>query len=116
PVFLDVLAVIAFRVGEPEQPLLEDRIVLVPQGDREAEVLPPVADAAETVFSPPVRPRTRVIVREVVPRGSAGAVVLAHRAPLACRQIRTPPPPPLEAGAVGVEPVLFRVASHGATA
>src|SRR5262249_2500753 len=36
--FLDVLAVIAFAVGQPEQPLLEDWIALVPQRKAEAPV------------------------------------------------------------------------------
>ena len=33
-VLLDVLAVVAFTVGQPEQPLLEDRILAVPQRQR----------------------------------------------------------------------------------
>ncbi len=36
-VLLDVLAVIALAAGEPEEPLLEDRIAPVPEGQREAE-------------------------------------------------------------------------------
>ena len=50
-VFLDVLAVIAFAVGQAEQPFLEDGILAVPQGQREAEPLLIVGDAR------PIRPR-----------------------------------------------------------
>ncbi len=54
-VLLDVLAVIAFAVGEAEQPLLENRIALVPEGEREAELLLVVADTAESVLAPAIR-------------------------------------------------------------
>ena len=39
-VLLDVLAVVAFAVREPEEPLLQDRIPAVPQGEGEAEARP----------------------------------------------------------------------------
>ena len=54
PVLLDVLAVVALRVREAEQPLFQDRVVAVPQREREAEVQPSVADPAEPVLAPPV--------------------------------------------------------------
>ena len=38
-VLLDVLAVVALAVGEAEQPFLQDRILAVPQREREAEDL-----------------------------------------------------------------------------
>ena len=38
-VLLDVLAVIALGVRQPEQPLFENRVVLVPQREREAQSL-----------------------------------------------------------------------------
>ena len=38
-VFLHVLAVIAFAVGQPEQPFLENRIFAVPQRERKTEPL-----------------------------------------------------------------------------
>ena len=42
-VLLDVLAVVALAVGQPEQPLLEDRVAAVPERQREAEPLLVVA-------------------------------------------------------------------------
>src|SRR5690349_14383517 len=68
PVLLHVLAVVPLGVREAEEPLLEDRVSLVPQRDGEAEVLPAVADAAEAVLPPPVGTGTGVVVGEVVPR------------------------------------------------
>src|SRR5262249_36818324 len=49
---LDVLAVIAFGSGKAEQALLEDRISAVPQREREANVLMPVANSRQTVLIP----------------------------------------------------------------
>src|SRR5204862_4293607 len=58
--------------------------------DRETQSLFVVADAREAVFAPAVGSRPRVIVSEVVPGVAVRAVVLAHRAPLALAQVRTP--------------------------
>ena len=66
-VLLHVLAVVAFAVGQPEEPLLEDRILAVPQGQREAEALLVVGDAGEAVFAPAVGARAGLVVGEVVP-------------------------------------------------
>src|SRR4029077_19378725 len=90
PVLLDVLAVVALAVGQPEHPLLEDRVLAVPQRERQAQPLLIVGDARDSVLAPAVRPRTRLVVRKVVPRVAAGAVVLADRAPLTLGEIRPP--------------------------
>src|SRR5215831_3478335 len=44
-VLLDVLAVVAFAVGQTEQPLLEDWIPAVPESQGKAQILVPIADA-----------------------------------------------------------------------
>ncbi len=98
PVLLRVLAVVALAVGEPEDALLEDRVRAVPQGEREAQPLLGVRHAREPVLAPPVGRRPRFVVRERVPRVTAGRIVLAHRAPLAFRQVRTPRLPRDSAG------------------
>jgi hypothetical protein len=89
-VLLDVLAVIAFRVGEAEQPLLQNWIALVPEREREAQPLLVVAQSGDAVFAPAIRARSRVVVREVVPGIAVLAVVLTHRAPLPLAEIRSP--------------------------
>jgi hypothetical protein len=93
PVLLGVLAVVALAPGEPEDPLLEDRIATVPEREREAQRLTVVADPAQAVLVPPVGARARMVVREELPGITAGAVILADRSPGAFAQIRTPPPP-----------------------
>ena len=57
-VLLDVLAVVALGVGQAEEPLLEDRVVLVPQREREAQPLLVVADARRGRPRPSGRPAT----------------------------------------------------------
>ncbi len=89
-VLLDVLAVVAFAVGQAEQALLQDGVVSVPQGQREAEPLVVVRDAGQAVLAPPVGARARLVVAEVVPGIAAFAVVFANGAPLALAQVRPP--------------------------
>ena len=90
PVLLRVLAVVALAVGQAEHPLLEDRVGAVPQPERQAQALALVADAGDPVLAPAVRARARLVVREVVPRVAAGAVVLTDGAPLTLGQVRPP--------------------------
>ena len=92
---LDVLAVVALAVGQAEQPLLEDRVPLVPQSEPETPVQPFVGPAGQAVLSPAVGPAAGVVVRECVPRVTVGAVILAHRAPLPVADIRAPASPSL---------------------
>src|SRR5262249_38038301 len=94
---LPVLAGIPLGTGQAEQPPLQDRIAPVPQAEREAHARLPVRDAEQAVLSPAIRPAAGVVVREVVPYGPVGRVVLAHRSPLALGQIRSPALPVLVA-------------------
>ena len=89
-VLLDVLAVVALAVGQPEQALLQDGVPLVPQRQREAQPLLVVADSPQAVLAPAVGARARLVVREVVPGVAVVAVVLADRAPLALAEVRSP--------------------------
>jgi hypothetical protein len=90
-----VLAVVAFRPGEAEEALLQDRIASVPEGEREAQPSFAVRDSQEAVLSPPIRATARVVVREVVPAAAVGGVVFPHRAPLPLGEIGTPALPVL---------------------
>ena len=89
-VLLDVLAVVALGVGQTEHPLLEDGVDAVPHGERQAEALVIVGDAGDAVLAPLVGARPRLIVAEVAPRVTVGAVVLAHGAPLPLAEVRAP--------------------------
>ncbi len=90
PVLLGVLSVVPLVAGEAEDPLLQDRVAAVPEREPETEALLDVAEAGEPVLAPPVRPRAGMVVREVLPRGAVGAVVLAHRPPLALADVGAP--------------------------
>ena len=53
-IFLHVLAMIALAVGQPEEPLLEDRVLPVPEGQCKAEVLLVIGNAGNAVLAPAV--------------------------------------------------------------
>ena len=56
PVLLGVLAVVPLVAGQSEDPLLQDRVAPVPEGEPEAEELLDVRETGEPVLSPPVGP------------------------------------------------------------
>jgi hypothetical protein len=90
---LYVLAVIAFRIRQPEEPFLDDRIVPVPERERYASVEGIVAESGGAVLTPAVHATARMIVWKMVPRGAVFAVVFAYSAPLPLAQIRSPVAP-----------------------
>src|ERR1700736_1681019 len=94
-VLFHILAMIALRAGQPKEPLLENRVSLVPQSEREAEQILLVADAQQAIFAPTICPRTRLIVRKRVPGRATGRVIFAHGSPLALAEIRPPAVPGL---------------------
>jgi hypothetical protein len=53
-VLLDILAVVAFAVGQAEEPFLQDGVLAVPQRQGEAETLVVVRDAGQAVLAPAV--------------------------------------------------------------
>jgi len=107
-VFLDVFAVIPLAVGQTEQALFENGIDTVPESHGEAQALLIIGDACQPVFSPVVGAGSRLLVREIIPRGSGGTVILADRTPLALAQVRSTLSPG-EGGIAGFpEPLLLR--------
>ena len=107
PVVLDVLTVVGLGPGQPERPLLEDRVAPVPQRQTQAQPLLAVAEAGQAVFAPAVGLGAGVVMRQVVPRLAIGAVILPDRAPLALAQIRTPRLPGARAGPLHGGPTEF---------
>src|SRR5262249_5089263 len=53
-ILLNVLAVIAFAIGQAEQALLEDRILAVPQGKGKAKSLLIIRNACQAVLGPAI--------------------------------------------------------------
>ena len=65
-ILLYVFPVISFAVSESEEPLLENRVVAIPQRQRKAKPGFFVANAGQTVFAPSVGTRTCVIMWKVL--------------------------------------------------
>ncbi len=103
----DVLPVVSLWTGEPEQALLEDGIVPVPQRQRQAEVLTRIADSSQPVLVPTVCLAAGVIVGEPLPGVSVGAVVLPHGAPCPVAQVGAPLSPVGLASLLLAEPELL---------
>src|SRR5208282_657012 len=89
----DVFAVIALGIGQPEQPLFQDRVASVPQRKAETQKQPVIAKAADPILTPAIGPAASMIVRKIFPSRAVFAVILAHRSPLALAEIRSPSPP-----------------------
>src|ERR1700730_230328 len=98
---------VAFAIRQAEQPFLEDRVAAVPQREGQAHELPVVGKTGDAVLAPAIGSAARLVVGEIIPRRAAGAVVLAHGAPLSLTEIRAPPTPILYAVAALLEALLF---------
>jgi hypothetical protein len=92
-VFLDVLPVIGLAVGQPERPLLNYRVLAVPQRQRKTQPLVIVTETGETILTPVIGTRTGLVVAEIVPGVPVRAVVLSNSAPLAFTEVGSPLPP-----------------------
>ena len=116
-VFLDILAVIAFAVGEAEQALLEDCVLAGPSrgAAREAEPLLIVGDSRQAIFAPAIGARAGLIVREIIPGVAPFAIVLADGSPLPLAEVRTPFLPGGDGVASLVQSDLLIQASHFST-
>src|SRR5260370_8323799 len=68
--FLDVLAVVPFIPGQPEQTLLEDWIAAVPQRDSEAQAASAVADSQQRAPPPPIGPAPPPVPPQKFPAGA----------------------------------------------
>src|SRR5580700_1218218 len=89
-VFLDVLTVVAFAIGETEKPLFQDRVFFVPQGEGEAQPLLLVADSGQAIFAPAIRAAASVVMGKVVPCIASRGIVFTYRSPLAFTEVRSP--------------------------
>ena len=99
---------VPLAVGEAEQALLENRVLAVPQRQREAKALLVIGNTRDAVLAPAVGARAGVIVGEEIPGVAILAVILADRAPLALAEIGAPFPP-RNARLAGIgQTVLFR--------
>src|SRR5262245_28637814 len=81
---------VALVIGQPEQPLLEDLVLAVPERQRKTQHLVVVADSRQPILSPAIRAGPCLIMREVIPGVAVVAVILPHRPPLPLAQVRAP--------------------------
>ena len=72
-ILLDIFAVVAFTVGQAEQALLDDRVIAVPQGKREAKLLTVIGNAGDPVLAPAIGSAPGLIVAEIIPGIPASA-------------------------------------------
>src|SRR6185295_6261059 len=86
-ILLYVFTVIPFAISETEQPLLQYRILAIPQGKGKAQPLLVIAETGEAILPPMIGSRPGLIVGEVVPGVTVLAVVLADSAPLAFTEV-----------------------------
>jgi hypothetical protein len=113
-VLFDVLAVVAFTVGQAEAALLENGILAIPERQGEAELLLVVGEAGDAVFPPAVGPGAGLVMGEEVPGIAVVALILPHRTPLALAQVWAPLFPRRFAVSTLFQPHgLFRFHCHG---
>jgi hypothetical protein len=109
---LDVLAVVALAVRQAEQPLLQDRVPVVPKGQAQTAAQVLVGKPGQAILAPTVGLAAGVVVRQVIPGVAARAVILAHGAPLPVADVGAPPPP-ASAGTNGEQALTFRRLKYG---
>src|SRR5262249_44213212 len=83
-------AMIALAIGQPEQPLLEDRVFAIPERQRKTQHLMVVTDPRQAILTPAIRAGSCLVMREVIPGVTVVAVILPHRPPLPLAQVWAP--------------------------
>src|SRR4029077_6155642 len=78
----------------------------------ETEPLLVVANSGQAIFAPAIGPRTRLLMRQIVPGITVRAIILAHRSPLPIAEVWSPQVPALFLRIIFFNPPLFGV--HGA--
>lgn len=58
---------ITLAIGQPKQPLFEDRILAAPERQRKTQDLVVVADSGQPILTPAIGAGASLIVRQVVP-------------------------------------------------
>src|SRR5579863_8644478 len=90
---LDVFAVISFSVRETEKTLLQEGIAAVPKSDAHANSELVVGVSGKSVFAPTIGATAGVLVRQILPSRTVGAIILTHRSPLPFAEIGAPESP-----------------------
>src|SRR5215469_10728634 len=86
-IFLYILTVISFAIGQSKKPLFEYRVAPVPNSDGKTQLLLVVAYPGEAVFSPPVGTGASLVMSEILPGVTVSTVIFANRPPLSFAQV-----------------------------
>src|SRR4029077_3119102 len=73
---LNVFPVISLTVREAENPLFQNRILPIPEGQSQTETLMVVAQAGNAIFAPTIGTAARLVVTEIIPGGPVRTVML----------------------------------------
>src|SRR3954454_10616431 len=92
-ILLDIFPVITLAIGQSEHPLLQDRVLAIPERQRKTQPLLIITDTGEPIFTPVIGARAGLIVSKIIPRVAVRAVILADSAPLPFAEIGPPRPP-----------------------
>src|SRR5205807_56365 len=104
-----VLAVVALRPGHAEKALLQNRITPIPKREGKAEPLLEIGDSADPILAPAICARPRVLMWEIIPPVTIGAVIFAHGAPCSLAEIRSPKIPVLSQAIILCDAILLGV-------
>src|SRR5215831_13583349 len=99
----DVLTMVAFRAGKPEQPFLQDWVIPVPKRERKTKSTLTVSDPEQAVLTPTVGAAARVVVRKITPAIAISRIILANCGPLPLTQVGSPALPVGEPLSVGLQ-------------
>ena len=100
---LDILAVVPLGTGEPEEPLLEDRILPVPERQTETKPAKAVAQSEQAILTPAVDATPGMVERKGIPHIPIRGVVLSDSSPLPLGEVSAPELPEALAAGVLVE-------------
>ena len=79
---------VALRTTRPKDPLLQERVAPIPEGEGKTQALRSAAKTGKTILVPPAGARACVFVWEILPDLAIGTVVFTHRTPRALAEIR----------------------------
>ena len=88
--FLHVLAMVGLSVGKAKDSLFQHFVLMVPECERQADMLLAIRETANSLLAPAVGFGARHLVGNVVPGIAIPAVILPHGTPLPFRQIGAP--------------------------
>ena len=89
-IFFRVFAVIPFAVRQSKNPFLKNWVAPIPKRDGKAKLLLIIGNPSNTIFSPAVGTRPRLVVGKIIPSIPVLTIILAHRTPLPFTEVGSP--------------------------